>query len=86
MRKFCVRAHRWVGLLLAGFLCVAGLTGSLLVWNDELDAAINPAMFRTGQPAPGVQPIDPLELRARMAERYPGALVNYVRSTPSRVT
>ena len=88
MRKFCVRAHRWVGLLLAGFLCVAGLTGSLLVWNDELDAAINPAIFQADRPAADSQPIDPLALRARLAERYPNAFVNYVplHIEPGRIT
>lgn len=37
---------------MAGFLASAGLTGSLLAWNDELEAALSPALFRAATPAP----------------------------------
>ena len=29
--------HRWTGLLMAGFLVIVGLTGSLLAFNSELE-------------------------------------------------
>ena len=38
-RAFWVVVHRWAGLTLALFLAVAGLTGSLLPWIEELEAA-----------------------------------------------
>lgn len=88
MRRFFVLAHRWVGLALAGFLCIAGITGSVLVWNDELDAAINPDIFRAEPPATNAEGVDPLDLRAKLAERYPHALVHYVplHTEPGRTT
>src|ERR1700754_1840183 len=46
IRPLLVLAHRWVGLALAVPLLVAGLTGSLLAFDDDLDAWLNPRLFR----------------------------------------
>ena len=77
MRSRLVWIHRYVGLAMALFLAMAGLTGSLLVWYHELDAAVNPRWFSV-TPAPGAAPIDPLTLRERVEAAYPHARVNYV--------
>ena len=37
-RLLLVRLHRYVGLAIAGFLALAGLTGSLVAFQPELDA------------------------------------------------
>src|SRR3546814_2921037 len=42
MRPVLGRLHRWVGLAMAGFLFVSGLTGALIAWTDELDSYLNP--------------------------------------------
>lgn len=79
MRGGFVRLHRYAGLALAAFLTVAGLTGSLLAWYPELDAALNPELLRVAPPlgeARPLDPLDPLELRGLIARRYPGARVN----------
>ncbi|CCW16687.1 Uncharacterized iron-regulated membrane protein; Iron-uptake factor PiuB [Sphingobium indicum BiD32] len=55
MRALLVILHRYVGLAIAGFLVVAGLTGSIVAFQSELDAWLNPGLFhieRTGQPLP----------------------------------
>lgn len=44
-RRLWVIVHRWAGLCLAFFLSVAGLTGSLLAFYDELDAWLNPSLL-----------------------------------------
>lgn len=46
MRKLFMLLHRWVGLLAGLVLALLGLTGSLMVWQQSLDAALNPAWFR----------------------------------------
>ena len=46
MRKLFTLAHRWVGLLAGLVLALLGLTGSLMVWQASLDAALNPGWFR----------------------------------------
>jgi len=60
-RNFFVWLHRWAGLVMAGFLILVGVTGSLLaIWSD-LDL---PATLR--QPRPGVtQRLDLATRRAR---------------------
>jgi uncharacterized iron-regulated membrane protein len=45
MRSWLVRLHRWFGLAIALFLFVAGLTGAVIAWDHELDAALNPVFF-----------------------------------------
>lgn len=58
MRALLVILHRYVGLAIAGFLVVAGLTGSVLAFQSELDAWLNPGLFhieRTGQSLPPSQ-------------------------------
>jgi len=76
-RPLLVLVHRWVGLVMAGFLLVAGLTGALLAWNDELEAAVSPQLFRVTPPAPDAAPVDALVLRERVQTAYPRALVAY---------
>ena len=41
MRSYLLAFHRYAGLLMAGFLIVAGLTGALLAFNDEIDEWLN---------------------------------------------
>ena len=72
-----VVVHRWVGLVLAGFLLLAGLNGALLVWNDALDAAMSPSLFRVTPPSDEARPMDPIDLVERVQARYPHAHVRY---------
>jgi hypothetical protein len=48
MRVLFVVVHRWAGLFIAAFLCVAGLTGAVISWDHELDEWLNPHLFETG--------------------------------------
>ena len=50
LRAWLVRLHRWAGLLMAGFLFVAGVTGAVISWDHELDEWLNPQFNH----APGV--------------------------------
>lgn len=77
MRPALAAMHRYAGLLMAGFLIVAGVTGSALAWKDELEAALLPAVFRAAPPDPGAAPLDALLLRDRVAARFPQAQVDY---------
>ena len=54
-RRIAIVVHRYVGLVMTVFLVVAGLTGSLLAFNRELDAALNPELFRVEPPGPGAR-------------------------------
>ncbi|WLW65822.1 PepSY domain-containing protein [Psychrobacter sp. van23A] len=41
IRRICLWIHRYTGLVMAGFLIIAGFTGSLLAFHDELDNVFN---------------------------------------------
>ena len=75
-RPFLVLFHRYVGLVMAGFLVIAGLTGAALVWYEELDTALNPHLFYASPPAPDAPMLDMLTLR-EMAVRQTGESVRY---------
>ncbi|WP_292532695.1 PepSY domain-containing protein [Methylocystis sp.] len=72
-RCLFVWLHRWVGLLLAAFLVVIGLTGSLLAFNVELQRVFAPQLFAT--PRPGVAQLDLVTLMERAAPLIPHARV-----------
>ena len=46
VRKALVALHRWLGLTAGAFLLILGLTGCLLVFENEIDAALNPKLFQ----------------------------------------
>lgn len=71
-RAFWVLAHRWAGLTLAVFLTLAGATGALLAFYDELYAASAPWM-RVAPPAPEARPLDPVALLASVERAAPEA-------------
>lgn len=61
---------------MAGFLIIAGLTGSLLAWNDELEVLASPQLMRAAPPTPDAQALDPVLLRELMLARHPGTQIN----------
>ncbi len=48
-RTFYVYLHHWAGLVMAGFLICAGLTGNLLAFYPKLEQALNPQYYPTSQ-------------------------------------
>ncbi|PFH27605.1 PepSY-associated TM helix domain-containing protein [Burkholderia sp. JKS000303] len=75
LRPFLVRLHRWFGLAIALFLFVAGLTGALIAWDHELDAALNPNFYVARSDA---APLTPLALAARIEAADPRVHVTYL--------
>lgn len=67
-RHFFVWLHRWVGLAMAGFLVVVGLTGSLLAFKSELEHLITPELYATPRSTPA-----PLDL-ATLVDRAEAAI------------
>lgn len=77
IRNFLLWMHRWIGLLIAGFLVIAGVTGSILAFDDELEHAINPQLF--APPRPSSARLDLATLADRAAALDPRAQVRSVR-------
>jgi uncharacterized iron-regulated membrane protein len=62
-RQFWVVVHRWAGLTIAFFLIVAGSTGALLTFNQELLDVTQPWRL-VSPPSPGAKTLDPITLNA----------------------
>jgi uncharacterized iron-regulated membrane protein len=75
MRRQLVRLHRWFGVATALFLFVAGLTGAIIAWDHELDAALNPSFFKARTDAPA---LSGLELARRVEAADPRLQVTYL--------
>ena len=74
LRKFGVLLHRWLGLGVAAFLFIAGLTGAFISWDHELDAWLNPQLF---EPATQGEPLPVETLIARLETRDPRLMVTF---------
>jgi uncharacterized iron-regulated membrane protein len=72
-RKTLVWLHRYAGLGMALFLVLAGVTGSVLVFEEELDRWLNPQWFALAD----VEPAMPAPaLIARLQQQAPGTSVS----------
>ncbi|WP_417798802.1 PepSY-associated TM helix domain-containing protein [Terasakiella pusilla] len=77
IRQKLVLLHRYFGLVMAGFLIITGLTGSLLVWYQEIDLWINQA--EPAQEADlALSPLSPFDLRDRVEHALPDMQVNWM--------
>jgi len=79
-RQPWVRLHRYIGLLTALFLAVAGLTGSIIVFMPELDTWLNPKLFRATLSGT-VSPVDTLVTEFERA--HPALKVSSIRLPPA---
>ncbi len=81
MRHSLIRLHRYAGLLLAPFLVIVGLTGSLLAFYDELDRWLNPALLTVSVPdsANTIPVFDLFTLHERIEQREPRVRIDMIR-------
>jgi uncharacterized iron-regulated membrane protein len=66
-RKLWLKLHLWLGLGLGFILALIGLTGSLLVFWQEIDHALNPALYQASTSTAIEQPIDAIFAAAETA-------------------
>ena len=76
LRPSALWLHRWLGLTLGLLIVLAGLSGSLLVYNHELDGALNPELFHNR--APCVVPLDIGGAVSALQTHWPKAKVSSV--------
>ena len=70
---------RWIGLSLAVFVVLAGLTGSFLAFHHEIDAALAPELHRV---RPGDTRASLDDIAARIEAKHPHLAVGYFVFTP----
>lgn len=73
IRGLIVWVHRWVGLAMAGFLVIVGLTGSLLAYDHELERIFAPQLFAPFRPT--TAQLDLATLAERASQQVPHARV-----------
>lgn len=76
MRKIALLLHRWTGLVLGTLIAVLGVTGSLLVYEEEIDEALNPGLFAV---EPGAETLPPGRALASARAASPGLEPDLVR-------
>lgn len=76
MRKLILKLHTYVGLTAGLLLALCGLTGSLLVFGEELDRALNPSLLRV-EPGTEVAPLQAVLDAAR--QTLPGEKPSRIR-------
>lgn len=79
MRLIFILLHRWVGLTIAGFLIVSGLTGAIISWDHELDSLLNAHLLKVSSQG---KAISSLELAQQVEARDIRAHVTYMVLTP----
>ncbi len=68
--------HRWAGLSTAAFLTVAGVTGSVITFADELDHWLNPGLFTVSPQPQAMLSLEALSDKVR--EQHPGVVVRRI--------
>jgi len=61
VQRSLIWVHRWTGLVIAAFLVAAGLSGSVLVFQYQLDAWLNPELFHASTPGTALPPSELVE-------------------------
>lgn len=47
LRPACFTVHRWLGIALGAWFALVGLSGAILVFEDPIDASLNPRLLQT---------------------------------------
>ncbi len=71
--------HRWVGLVIAGFLFVSGVTGAVISWDHELDDLLNPHLMYARTEGPAKSSVD---LAREIEARDPRIMVSWIPLAP----
>ena len=69
LRKVWLSLHRYVGLLIALFLVIEGITGSIKAFDHEINRLISPQLY--AQPQPDVPQLDLVTLAERAGSAVP---------------
>jgi uncharacterized iron-regulated membrane protein len=89
VRRFLLLFHRWAGVASALFLLIIALTGCALIWEDDIDRALNPATSFVTPQAGAELPVDTLIARAVAAKpqaRATGVAIPQRQTWPYRIS
>jgi uncharacterized iron-regulated membrane protein len=75
------KLHRWLGLFIGAWFALVGLSGSILVFEDEVDALLNPQLLTDKRSGPRLPPHAMIE---RVAEAFPLSRIERIRPPGSQ--
>src|SRR5262245_2212583 len=75
-RRTWVLIHRWLGIGLGAWFALVGVTGAILVYEDQVDAFLNPQLLRDPRTGSWLPPHDIL---ARAEDEFPLGHVERIR-------
>jgi uncharacterized iron-regulated membrane protein len=79
MRPVFTLLHRWVGLVIAAFIFVTGVTGAVISWDHELDDLLNSHLTEVTTTGPVLPALD---LVAQIEQRDPRIRATYFALQP----
>jgi uncharacterized iron-regulated membrane protein len=79
MRRALILWHRWFGLVAAAWLLLLAVTGSIVVFYDEIDVALNPDLRRVEA---GAAPLPRAALVRSIENAVPGTAIDYLMIAP----
>jgi uncharacterized iron-regulated membrane protein len=68
-RKVVLQLHLWIGIAAALFLLFAGASGALLVFETQIDQALN---YKLARVSPSESTLSLTELKTALERQYPG--------------
>jgi uncharacterized iron-regulated membrane protein len=74
MRQTMTLVHRYLGLGIALFLVITGLTGAIISWDHELDEWLNPHLLKTASQG---TPRSATDIAMEIEAQYPQIQVTY---------
>ena len=74
-RPFWVAIHKWIALTLGLWIALNGLTGSILVFQQDIEAALDPDLYRTGTP---YEVADFTLMETAVLENYPDRVIHRI--------
>ena len=81
VRRVILAIHLWMGLCAAVFLALLGITGSLMVFESEIDRALNPKLTWI---RPGDHYLSLTEIKTRLERRYPSYTIAGLAFSPRK--
>ncbi len=78
-KKWYGKWHLYLGVIAGAILVVVGLTGSILVFQDEIDEALNPELFRVLETS---KPIPLPDIIPMVKEKHPQLSFDYAMQDP----
>src|SRR5579872_1118261 len=80
--RILVWLHRWAGLVMAAFLIVVAITGSVLAFRNSIDSVLNPRLHV--HLSPHAEPLDLAVLAERVEAIDPRVRVGYFAIEPDQ--